>query len=39
METPVYSPLGYHPRGLFTLGLATGLSSSLQFGPNGCFSG
>lgn len=39
METPVYSPLGYHPRGLFTLGLATRLSFSLQFGPNGCFSG
>ena len=38
-ETPVYSPLGYYPWGLFTLGLAPTLSSSLQFGPEGYFSG
>ena len=38
-ETPVYRPLGYYPWGLFTLGLAPTLSSSLQFGPDGYFSG
>lgn len=38
-ETPVHSPLGYYPWGLFTLGLAPTLSSSLQFGSDGYFSG
>lgn len=37
-ETPVYSPPGYYPWGLFTLGLAPSLSSPLQFGPDGYFS-